>query len=161
MKWMTTALTAILVAVCCQVCSAQAPWVEGFYRPVAAGYEVTFTLNNRWSDCGLHRFQVYARDRQAAISVSGPVGWSVWASPECGVRWSSLTAESDVQPNGSMGGFIYTTAVPPETLDWAILFTKGGYRFGKVTPVLVPEPSSIAALGGGVMGLLALRRRRR
>ena len=160
MKWMTTALTAILVVVCCQVCSAQKPWVEGLYRPVAAGYEVTFTLNNRWSDRGIRNFQVYARDRQAAIEVSGPASWIVWASPECGVSWSSLTAESDVQPNGSLRGFTYTTPVLPETLDWAILFTKDGFRFGKVTPVLVPEPASLAALGGGVMGLLALRRRR-
>ena len=35
-----------------------------------------------------------------------------------------------------------------------------GYHF-RMEFTAVPEPSSLAALGGGVMGLLALRRRRR
>ncbi len=161
MKWMTTALTAILVAICCQVCSAQASWVEGFYRPVGIGYEVSYVLHNYWPDREFSSFLVYATNDKAATSPSGPSGWRIWNDPRCGIEWMALSSDYYVKAGSSMGGFTYTTAVPPGTLSWALRLIVGDYYHSSVTPVLVPEPSSLAALGGGMMGLLALRRRRR
>ena len=138
--------------------------VEATYRPVETGYEVSFVVHNQFSRINWDIFGllVYARYDQAATSASGPAGWRIYNDPRCGIEWEALSSDYYITHGDSLGGFTYTTAVPPGTLDY-VLHVKEIYSWGggKVTPALVPEPSSLAALGGGMMGLLALRRRRR
>ena len=137
--------------------------VGATYRPVATGYEVSFVVHNQfYYSWDIVEFGVYATDDRAATSASGPAGWRIYNDPRCGIEWEALSSDYYITHGDSLGGFTYTTAVPPGTLDY-VLHVKEIYSWGggKVTPVLVPEPSSLAALGGGMMGLLALRRRRR
>ncbi|HET6453350.1 MAG TPA: PEP-CTERM sorting domain-containing protein [Armatimonadota bacterium] len=63
-----------------------------------------------------------------------------------------------------MGGFAAWAASVPPTLDYYVEATgpgPGAY-FGTLISQAIPEPSSLLALGGGLMGLggLLLRRRK-
>ena len=136
--------------------------VGATYRPVATGYEVSFVVHNQfYYSWDIVEFGVYATDDRAATSASGPAGWRTYKDPRCGIEWEASSSAYYIKPGCSVGGFCYTTAQPPGTLDYFVRLTTGQVTGMSVTPVLVPEPSSIAALGGGVMGLLALRKRRR
>jgi len=120
------------------------------------------------------------------VPLTGPVGTSkkwdiyVWNGlslpsdvTEFRIQWSSTDLPDDVmvtaklvaKPEGiTSGPDVGTVWYPPYTILHLPTYRTAdglkGYHLEMVATI-IPEPSSLAALGGGVMGLLALRRRRR
>jgi hypothetical protein len=143
----------VLVVACRSVAAAET--VTGTYQPVTNGYLVEFVVHNTFS-YGLGRWSVTTLD---ATSPAEPAGWRSYQTPR-EVSWdNSMNHALDIPPGQSLGGFGYTSSNPPGTLMW---WAAGdGGTTGYLTPVLVPETSSLAALLAGLAGFGAMRRRRR
>lgn len=134
------------------------PVVTATYETLNQEYLVRFTVHNTLQQEVISDFAVSVGD---ATDLLSPMGWIVsqdfrqvvWYAPDPSIR---------PQPGQSQNGFGFTMQNSPGILNWNVTTDSWSYN-GYVSPVPVPEPSSILALAGGIAGLggLALRRRRR
>lgn len=122
--------------------------VSATYQPVSDGYFIQFVVHNTFST-GIGYWLVVTDD---ATSPSGPAGWHVYQNArEVGWDVFGQSHTYDIQPGASLGGFSYISNNAPGALGWYIATDYG--LTGTVTPVPVPEPSSLLALAGGIAGL--------
>ena len=132
------------------------PYVTGTYAPSLDGYLVQFTVHNTTVDELVWSWSILTFDAQNPVA---PIGWhALTTSRE--VNWETRTPGDMVQPGGNVTAFGYTSQSAPGTLHYSVNSYVAGYS-GSVTPELMPEPSSLLALGVGGLGLIgaALRRR--
>jgi hypothetical protein len=138
-----------------------APYVTGVYEPMEGGYRLYFMLYNTFDEEAIRGWSVYTDDSLAPV---GPPEWNIYHTYKQ-VQWSTDELEpwNRLPAGQSLGGFEYTAANEPDVLPYLIMGAMTGGYVGEVEMVPIPEPSSLLALGGGLMGLagLALRRRHR
>ena len=135
------------------------PSVTGQYEPVVGGYRLYFTLHNALEDEAIWGWDVGTED---AFDPVGRPGWTIrhtFRDVEWCTDWNSPWDR--LPPGQSLGGFGYTAANEPSVLGYFIGGEKYGYGGGSVTMVLIPEPSSLLALAGGLAGIGGLVPRRR
>lgn len=135
---------------------AGTPYVTGSYEPVDGGYRLYFTLHNPLEDEAIWYWYIATED---AFTPFGPPEWTIYHTYR-DVQWRANSG-CELQPGQSLGGFGYTAEDAPGVLSYYI-GGEHGY-VGEVTMELIPEPSSLLALCGGIgtVGLSLLRRRRR
>jgi hypothetical protein len=149
-------LLMIVLALTSCVWSA-APVVTATYEPLSQGYLVRFVLHNTLQQEYITQLTVVTND---ATDLLSPAGWNVFQNFRQ-VDWDTPNPSYQLQPGQIRDGFGFTSQNSPGTLNLNITSNTWSYN-GSVTPTLVPEPSSILAIAGGIVGLggLALRRRR-
>lgn len=152
---MYTILYSLLLLAMCSAARCAAPHVTATYQPLSSGFLVRFWLHNSTSNDHLYGLGVYTVD---ADMLSGPPDWHATQTYRQ-VGWTAMLLSAHVQPGETLGGFSYVSQGEPASLDW---WTGGndGYT-GSVTPTAVPEPTSVLALGSGLLALGGLVRRRR
>ena len=150
-------LLVIGIVILCGGAHAADPYVTGTYSQASGGHAVEFVLHNALAEGVLWKWFVETTD---AGSVASPAGWSSSQNSR-EVEWRCTVAGAEVQPGSSLGGFAFISQGQPGTYGWWATDPWRGYG-GVVTPELVPEPSALLALAGGlgVLGLPFIRRRR-
>ena len=138
------------------IAQASVPYVTSTYQSTTEGYFLQFVVHNA-VDGYSGNWTIATGD---ATSPTAPEGWRIHQDFRQ-VGWDVNEFEYAIQPYQSLAGFGFTSQNPPGTLGWWIFSGGWGYN-GSVTPTLIPEPSSILALGLAVSGLGAwvVRKRR-
>lgn len=130
--------------------------VSATYQPVSQGYYLRLTLSNSLQQEYLKTLTVSTF--YDATNTLSPPGWTN-ALPPGQVVWAADSA-SYLQPGQTENRFGFTTQNSPGSIYWSVRSNANNY-VGFVTPTLIPEPSSILALAGGLTGLAGLRFRMR
>lgn len=151
-------LAVVLLAATGSVRSA--PYVTATYTAISLSYRLDFTLHME--------DQIYGEAIGWGLfavgfsNLAAPSGWVAGADYRH-TEWYTLVPEYYVTAGGTFYGCSAVSQTLPASLDYFIRNTGqgAGTFFGTLTPVPIPEPSSLLALGGGVpaMGLPWLRRR--
>jgi len=152
-----TFLLSLLALVLCSSAQAADPYVTGTYRPVSQGWRAEFTLHNALEDETIFMWYAVTAD---AGDVGTPAGWHIRQDYRK-VGWDANSVADRLQPGASLSGYNFTSQAQTSTYGWYVGSDKWGY-VGTVTLDLVPEPSAVLALAGGlgVLGLPFIRRRR-
>ena len=149
-------LSATIFLGLCTCTSGAEPYVTGWYQPLTEGYQLYFAVHNTLDDEMITDWSITTADARDPF---GPVGWMIYQDARK-VEWYAPDSAYRVFPGQTLGGFGLVAESAPGTLSWWMLSNKWSY-VGSVTPALIPEPSSLLALGTGALGLLGLRLRRR
>ena len=129
--------------------------VSASYLPYATGgYLVEFTASNHLDTEYLQGLTVHSSNRSSAW---GPEGWYTYITYRY-VAWGTEQQQCVILPGMSKSGFQFVEDAIPSQYDWWAMGSDFNY-IGSVTPTPIPEPSSLLALGGGLMGLGLLRKR--
>lgn len=131
--------------------------VTATYEPLSQGYLLRFTLHNTLQQEYLT--SLYVSTFYNATNLLSPPEWtSSFAYGE--ILWMAGPS-SYLQPGQSEHRFGFTSQNSPNVVYWNVRSNAKHYN-GFLTPTLVPEPSSILALAGGLasIGGIVLKRRR-
>jgi hypothetical protein len=145
------------------------PPVAATYQPVEGGYRYYLSVHNYLSPEWGNIVIIDAYPLFGASGLEAPPLWNTgynswqvhWETDLGGHDW-----QDGIPPGQSLSGF---SVVVPEILTsftYHLMWysgTDGTAAWGDVYPTPIPEPSSLLALCGGLMGLggLVLRRRRK
>ena len=171
--------TLILLASALSPASAEDAWLTAKYQPVAGGYNYFLTVQNSMSpstgnyvfSIDMYTYSLIGEDLEA------PPKWDanhiisdavIWATDDGVADWAD-----GVAPGESLSGFNVTlpglVTCPQHSGEHCLRYrlmwyngSGGSGLFGYAYPELVPEPSALLALAGGlgVLGLPFIRRRR-
>jgi hypothetical protein len=95
--------------------------------------------------------------------ITSPTGWDSGLIPvgdETVVQWASLDPAFNIPPLGTLSGFGVTSPSAPGDVPFAAVDDQFQVFTG-VTVGPVPEPTSLASVSCGILGLLRSIRRRR
>lgn len=148
---------AMLFLLLCSMACGASPGVVATYEPVGEGYWLRFAVYNTLPENqSIWSLLVRTSDVQ---SPSGPDGWTIRLTSR-DIQW--FTSTHHIPFGKHLGGFVYLAEQRPVELRWSVQGSLLGYS-GTVAPTLIPEPSSLLAVFGGLAGVggMALRRRRR
>lgn len=140
------------------------------YRPVPGGYRYYVTIQNN----ELPSTQAYVTLLDFMLTggmtdVASPSPWGCSTDRYLGASWSTLRYGLDyrlgVPPSSSLSGFEFTCPRLSTQIRYTVLGHTDTLSLGCVgyaVPQLVPEPSALVGLIGGLgaLGLLLLRRRK-
>jgi len=93
-----------------------------------------------------------------AYDPTGPQGWRIYQDHR-EVSWRANDIAYNIATGSSLSGFCLTSQAAPVQLRYSVTGFAGYSGF--VTPQLVPEPSSLLAIGVGGIGVLGTVLRRR
>jgi len=134
------------------------PYVTATYSPLQSGYRLDFILHTD----ALNGSRGWGLTTTEITDLAAPFGWDAWTD-ERQTEWYPQSPDFYVPPNGVLSGSSGTFTTLPTQLYYFVRLTGPGIGTydGTLTPIAVPEPSSLLALAGGLTGLggLALRRR--
>jgi len=151
----TLGLCTLLASLVTSLASA-APQVTAVYWTVGGGYRLDFTVR-----AGESRVYRWGFDRIDPLELASPEGWhgSVFTRS---TDWTANSTDNELPPGQLLLGCAATFPELPTQIDYFVMqMAAPGAYYGTLVPTPVPEPSSLLALGGGVLSLLGLRLRRR
>jgi len=141
--------------------------ITALYAPVSGGYRYYLTVHNNTDPAqNAHAWSFYTWLLPAADIVC-PFHWSAYVFSPWYVLWSvgesSFYWPYGIPPRESLWGFEFTSPTLPGEIRYTgeARSDLGSWLFsGNMVPQLIPEPSSLLALAGG-LGALGLSRLRR
>jgi len=172
-------MTLLLLACVLSAVVADDAWITAKYRPVSGGYRYYLTLYNSMAtstgNC-VYALEAYVRpDLSPAWDLESPLKWDytyisdwgsvLWATGGGGDGWSGHWYDG-LPPGESLSGFNVTTSTLVSSfrydLAWSNGTSLGSLHYAYAYPELVPEPSALVALAGGLgaLGLPLIRRRK-
>jgi hypothetical protein len=169
-------ITLMLLACVLSAAVADGARITAEYQPVAGGYRYYLTLHNDTdSSTNLHVYSFFALvtpDLSTPWDVEAPPGWHYRAyEHDTQVSWGTdgapATWYNGVPPGESLSGLNVSVATFSTSFYYSLYTFGGGATApgwsGYAYPELVPEPSALVALAGGLgaLGLPLIRRRRK
>lgn len=182
---MSQKLATLILAstLCCGSLFAGAVGVDFITTGTPGDYTLDFTVTNNLSDPGMNIYFFGVLLSTSNITGTPSGGWSTYGTwSNSGYGGSSLVYNNvwlggNITDGGSQGGFDVTIpdAVAPSTVDFFAYgaggapYTGSGYfnnpsnpGFEGVAPTggaTAPEPFSFLLVGGGILGIVARRKR--
>lgn len=142
--------------------------MTALYQPVPGGYRYYLTVYNNMSPASSNHVNALDAFLSLASDPEGPPNWPYIWTHSWVVIWATAESASGgwwkgIPPGKSLSGFNVTTPALAERFLYTVWWyngTHGSSTSGYAYPTLIPEPSSLLALGSG-LGALGLSRRRR
>ena len=138
--------------------------------PNGPAYLYGYTLtNDSASDLNVILVSIDIADSASLTGLSGPTGWDiVYQLGDTTVTWESPDPLFNLLPGNSFQ-FEFSSILPPDLQDFILLgidnsATNFAFNTGRIASPssrAVPEPSSLLALGYGLLFLIAARELRR
>ncbi len=113
----------------------------GVYAVVPGSYSINVEVD-------LNNGGVFTGTMALTNLIAGPFG-----SPEFTGTYNTTSATTEFKVDG------FSTSSPPRVVDFSLVTVNGAVSSGELNSS-VPEPSSLALLGAGVLGLAGMIRRR-